>query len=272
MTSTMTASAKVGIAVPSSPAMSSRGILLAYFKEAKYESLRMLRMPAFSIPFLVLPVLLYVLFAVVLAGDTVRGDVNTARFVFTAFAVFGVIGPAMFGFGITLAIEREQGLLRFKRALPMPTAAYLLAKMLMAMFFAGIIMVTLIVSALTIGHLSLSVRQVAAVMLINIFGVLPFCALGLYIGTLASARSAPGFVHLIYQPMLYLSGLFFPLRGFLRLAAPVWPAFYLDQLALRAVGSSSRGPVVLHVLVLAGVMMVLAALAIRRLAREELAK
>jgi ABC-2 type transport system permease protein len=264
MTSTMTtASEKVEIPMPSGPAMSSRWILLAYFKEAKYESLRMLRMPAFSIPFLALPVLLYLLFAVVLFGDAARSDVNTARFLFTAFSVFGVIGPAMFGFGSTVAIEREQGLLRFKRALPMPTAAYLLAKMLMAMFFASIIMVTLIVPALTLGHLSLSARQAAAVMLINILGILPFCALGLYIGTLVSGRSAPGFVHLIYQPMLYLSGLFFPLRGFLRLAAPVWPAFYLDQLALRAVGSSSRGPVVLHVLVLAALMMVLAALAIR---------
>ena len=273
MTSTTTtAPAKVGIAMPSVPTMSSRRLLLAYFREAKYESLRMLRMPAFSIPFLALPVLLYLLFAVVLFGDAVRSDLNTARFLFTAFAVFGVIGPAMFGFGITLAIEREQGLLRFKRALPMPTAAYLLAKMLMAMLFAGIIMVTLMVCGLTLGHLSLSARQTAAVMLIDVLGVLPFCALGLYIGTLVSGRSAPGFVQLVYQPMLYLSGLFFPLRGFLRLAAPVWPAFYLDQLALRAIGSPSRGPVVLHVLVLGGLMIILAALAIRRLSREEIAK
>jgi ABC-2 type transport system permease protein len=247
--------------------MSRRRVFLAYFTEAKYESMRMLRMPAFSIPFLAVPVLLYLLFAVVLFGEAGRRELNTARFLFTAFAVFGVIGPAMFGFGVTVAIERDQGLLRFKRALPMPPAAYLLAKMLMAMLFASIVIVTLIVSALTLGHLPMSGRQTVVVMLVNILGVLPFCALGLYIGTRVSGRSAPGLVHLIYQPMLYLSGLFFPLPGFLRAAAPVWPAFYLDQLALHAVGLPSRGPVVLHVVVLTGLTILLTLLSIRRLSR-----
>jgi ABC-2 type transport system permease protein len=231
----------------------SSDILRAYLTEAKYESLRMLRMPSFSIPFLALPVLLYLLFGVVLFGNATRGDLNTARLLFTAFSAFGVIGPAMFGFGITVAIEREQGLLKFKRALPMPPAAYLLAKMFMAVLFAGIIMVSLIVPALTLGHLRLSVGQTIDILLTNLLGVLPFCAIGFYVGTLASGRSAPGFIHLIYQPMLYLSGLFFPLPNFLRWAAPIWPAFYLDQLGLRAVGSPSRGPAILHIAVLTAI-------------------
>lgn len=246
----------------------SRRVLRAYFTEAKYESLRMLRTPAFSVPFLALPALLYLLFGALLFGDAVRRDLNTARFLFTAFAVFGVIGPAMFGFGATVAIEREQGLLKFKRALPMPPAAYLLAKMVMAVSFAAFIMATLIIVALLVGHLMLSAVQLIIIVLINTLGVLPFCALGLYIGTVVSGRSAAGFVHLIYQPMLYLSGMFFPLSGVMRLAAPIWPAFYLDQLALRAIGLPSRGPVMLHVAVLATLTIVLTWLSVRRLSRN----
>ena len=247
---------------------SPRRALRAYCSEAKYEFLRMLRIPAFSIPFLALPALLYLLMAAVLFGDTIRRDPNAGRFVFIAFTVFGVIGPAMFGFGSTVAIELEQGLLKFKRALPMPPAAYLLAKMIMAVLFAILIMATLIVSALSLGHLKLSFAQIFNVTIINTLGVLPFCALGLYIGTLVSGRSAPGFMHLIYQPMLYLSGLFFPLPGFMRLAAPIWPAFYLHQLALRAVGLPSRGPALLHVAVLATLTIVLTVLSVHRLSRE----
>ena len=247
---------------------SSRRAFRAYFTEAKYEFLRMLRIPAFSIPFLALPALLYLLMAAVLFGDAARRDPNAARVIFTAFGVFGVIGPAMFGFGSTVAIERDQGLLKFKRALPMPPAAYLLAKMVMAVLFAILIMATLIPSALTLGHLKLSAGKIFTVTFINTLGVLPFCALGLYIGTLVSGRSAPGFMHLIYQPMLYLSGLFFPLPGFMRLAAPIWPAFYLDQLALRAVGLPSRGPALLHVAALATLTIVLTVLSVHRLSRE----
>jgi ABC-2 type transport system permease protein len=250
-----------------STVMSRDRIFHAYLTESKYECLRMLRMPSFAIPFLALPVLLYLLFDVVLFGGVARSDPGAARFFFTAFTVFGVIGPAMFGFGITVAIEREQGLLKLKRALPMPPAAYLLAKMLMAMLFAAIIMATMIVPALTLGHLHLSIVQIVNVTLINMLGVLPFCAIGLYIGTLASGRSAPGFVQLIYQPMLYLSGLFFPLPHLMKLSAPIWPIFYLQQLTFRATGLPSRGPAILHMAVLAAITVGFTALSLRRLSR-----
>ena len=108
----------------------------AYWMEAKYESLRMLRAPAFAGPFLGLPVLLYLLFGVLLYGDAVAKDPKTALFIFMGFSVLGVMGPGMFGFGITIAMEREQGLLKLKRAMPAPPAAPLLAKMLMSMLFA----------------------------------------------------------------------------------------------------------------------------------------
>jgi ABC-2 type transport system permease protein len=33
---------------------------------------------------------------------------------------------------------------------------------------------------------------------------LPFCAIGLFVGTLVSAKSAPAFVNLAYLPMMHL--------------------------------------------------------------------
>jgi hypothetical protein len=47
-------------------------ILRAYAKEVQYESLRMLRSAAFAIPFLLLPVPVYLFFGVMLAGPAVR--------------------------------------------------------------------------------------------------------------------------------------------------------------------------------------------------------
>ncbi|MGH9629236.1 MAG: ABC transporter permease, partial [Bryobacteraceae bacterium] len=112
-------------------------VLRAYFMEARYESLRMLRAPAFAGPVLSLPMLLYLLFGLVFYGDALRNDQKGQLFLFMGFATMGVMGPGMFGFGVTVATEREQGLLRLKRALPVPPAAYLLAKMLMSMLFVG---------------------------------------------------------------------------------------------------------------------------------------
>lgn len=149
-------------------------LLHAYLTEARYETVRMLRTPAFAIPFLGLPVLLYLLFGVVIFGDAARNDPQAGMFIFTAFSVFGVMGPGIFGFGMVVAIEREQGLLKLKRALPMPPAAYLLAKMLMALMFALIVMATMIV-ALPLGHLKLTACQALAAAAINILGLAILC-------------------------------------------------------------------------------------------------
>src|SRR5271167_4769776 len=248
-------------------AMPTGRLLRAYLAEARFESLRMFRVLGFSIPFLVLPVALYLLFGVVLFGDAIRKDPVAGKFLFAAFSVFGVMGPGMFGFGATIATEREQGLLTLKRALPAPTGSYLLAKLLMTMVFAVIVMATMIPAALFLGHLPLTFAECAKVTAISVLGSLPFCAIGLFIGTRASGKAAIAFVNLIYVPMMHVSGLFYPLPKFLRAVSPVWPTYHLQQLVLAALGMSSHGKTTIHVVVLAGVTVLLTVLSIRRLAR-----
>jgi ABC-2 type transport system permease protein len=248
-------------------AMSTSRQVRAYLTEARFESLRMFRVLGFSLPFLLLPVALYLLFGVVLFGDAVRNDPVAGKFLFAAFAVFGVMGPGMFGFGATIATEREQGLLTLKRALPAPAGSYLLAKLLMTMLFAFIVMATMIPAAVLLGHLHLTFSQSAGIAAVNILGSLPFCAIGLFIGTRASGKAAIAFVNLIYVPMMHVSGLFYPLPKFLRAISPVWPTYHLQQLVFTALGMPAYGKSVIHVAVLVGVTVLLTALSVRRLAR-----
>jgi ABC-2 type transport system permease protein len=242
-------------------------LLRAYLTEAKYESVRMLRAPAFAIPFLGLPVALYLLFAVLFFGDALRSDPKAALFTFVGFDILGVMGPGLFGFGITLAMEREHGLLTLKRALPMPTGASLLAKLLMAMLFGAIVTATMVAAALTLGHLPISAGQCVGLAGINILGAMPFCALGMFIGTRMSGKAAPAIANLLYLAMIYLSGIFFPMPKSMAAIALVSPAYHLDQLAFRVLGAASQGGTLAHVAVLAGVTLVLTAVSVRRLAR-----
>jgi ABC-2 type transport system permease protein len=239
----------------------------AYWKEALYELRRMLRAPGFAIPFLGLPILLYLLFAVVVAGNAAAANENVARFVFVGFAVLGVMGPGLFGFGVVVATERDQGLIRLKRALPMPPGAYLIAKIGMALAFNLIIVATLLV-ATPLGHLHLSLAAVLRVVFVCTLGAVPFSAMGLLLGTFASGRAAPALVNLIYLPMMHLSGLFYPLPPVLGRLAPLWPAYHLQQLLFGIVGLPAEGLIV-HALVLAGLALVLTPLAILRFARAD---
>ncbi|HUI77533.1 MAG TPA: ABC transporter permease [Bryobacteraceae bacterium] len=247
--------------------MSTCRVLYAYFNEAKYECIRVLRTPAFVAPFFVLPAALYLLFGVFLFGDEIRRTPHLSEFLYLGFSVFGVMGPGMFGFGVSVATEREQGLVTLKRALPMPAPAYLIAKMFMSMIFACVVMVSMILSGVLAGHPALTLAQMLLVAGILVLGSLPFCAMGLFIGTRVSAKSAPAFVNLAFLPLVYLSGVIIMLPPSVQWISRFSPAFYLEQIALRAAGLPSYASPALSVSVLAAVTLLPARFAIRRLAR-----
>ena len=145
--------------------------------------------------------------------------------------------------------------------------AYLAAKMLMAMLFTVLTSITLIVAAVSLSPLKLSADRYLGVLLINMIGTLPFCAIGLFIGARVSGRTAPAIVNLAYLPMIYLSGLFIPLPASIRFVALFSPAFHLNQLALSIAGVGSILSVTMHAAVLVGVTVLFAGLTVRRLSR-----
>jgi ABC-2 type transport system permease protein len=242
-------------------------VFRSYLVEAKYTFLSTLRIPAFSIPMLGLPIFLYLLLGVGIFGSQAGDDPKTAVYLFSGFLVFVISGPGLFGFGVSLAVERQYGLLNLKRAQPMPPAAYLMAKMIMAMACTAIVILLLIPLAVGLGHMQVTAGQIANLVLVSMFGVLPFCAIGFLIGTLVSGSAAPGIVNLIFFPMLYLSGMFFPLPEILKPWALLWPTFYLNQIAWSAAGVESIINVKICIALLLGITVLFTGLAVRRLAR-----
>jgi ABC-2 type transport system permease protein len=186
-------------------------------------------------------------------------------YLYTGFSVFGAMGPALFGFGLSLALEREQGVLKLKRAMPMPPTAYLVAKMLMAMFFAALTNVSVSAAALAMDRVAFGVDRMLGVTAINLIGTIPFCAIGLFIGSRVSGRAAPAVVNVIYLAMVYLSGLFIPLPPSISWIAVFSPAFHLNQLCLAMAGVGSIMSQAMHVAALAGVAVLFAGLTVRRL-------
>jgi ABC-2 type transport system permease protein len=245
-------------------------IMRAYANEARYECLRMLRAPGFSIPFLLLPVPVYSFFGVLLAGAAIAKQPSIANYLFSGFSVFAVMGPALFGAGCALAVERDAGLLKLKRAQPAPGGAYLVAKLAMGMVFAGFAMLSLIAAARMMESTSLTASQLVAMTIVMVVGSLPFGAIGLFLGAHTSGSTAPAIANVIFLPMLWLSGLFIPLPKFLEPWAAVWPAFHLNQVALAAAGLTEFRFInpAISAGVLIGVTALFGGLAIRRLARH----
>ena len=245
----------------------TRQVLAAYALEAKTEFLRVLRTPSFAIPSLLFPPMFYLLFAILLN----RGSSDAARYLFATYSVFGVMAPGLFGFGVSVAIERERGWLALKRVAPMPSGAYLASKMIMAAAFALIIYLMLATMAFTLGGIRLDLGQWLLLGVITTLGVLPFCAIGLLVGSRVSAAAAPAIVNFIYLPMAFLSGLWMPLTmlpAFIGQMAVSWPPYHLALLALAAIGPDPGvGTVSGHLLYLVAFTVVCFAIARRWLAR-----
>jgi len=250
---------------PRAEAMPRMRVLRAYLQEMLAELLRYLRNPGFLLPTLLFPTVFYMMFGVLMGR---QGGSDAARYLLASYGTFGVMAPGLFGFGVSLAMERDTGLLTLKRALPMPPLAYLVGKMAMAMCVAAVIMVLLMLLAFA-AHVVLTPVQMLRLFATAVLGVLPFCALGLLFGTLIRGQGAPGLINMVYLPMAFLSGLWFPLRQMPKLQqlAPLWPAWHLDQLALAAVGMG-RGALLPHVLALAGYTAAFLWIAARRLRRN----
>jgi ABC-2 type transport system permease protein len=244
-------------------------IFRAYFTAARYELVQTLRAPVFTFPFLVLPVAIYLLFGVVFAGQSpeLAANPQIATYLLSGFCAFAVMGPGMFGFGIGLAMERDQGLLKLKRALPLPAGAHLLAKMAMSMACAGLAAGTVVIVALVAGNVIIGVGSLLTLLVVMIAGSLPFCAIGLLIGAYSSSGAAPAIVNVVYLPGIWLSGIFFPLPEALQPWAIIWPVFHLNQTALGFAGVKGFIDPLWAAAVLLGITVLCTGIAVRRLTR-----
>lgn len=215
----------------------------AYALEARSEFIKLWRQPAFLIPTLAFPCLFYGLFGILMTPGGSAGQVS--RYLLATYAAFGAIGPALFGFAVGLAEERSNGLLDLKRVLPTPPLALYLARIAMAVLFAWIIGALLLTLATGFAGVRLSAEAGVRYFLALALGTLPFAALGLLIGTLVRAQAANALVQLIYLPLGFLGGLWFPiymLPKFIQGIAQFLPSFHFGQLMLWSVGAQPALP------------------------------
>lgn len=221
-----------------------------YLKEAKYELLKLLRMPAYALPTLLFPAMFYILFGLVFGTKNSDGGIHMPLYLVATYGTFGVIGAALFGFGTGVATERGQGWMLVKRASPMPPMAYIFAKTVACTTFGLGIAVVLMLLGTFAGGIHFTPLQAVALMLVLGAGSVPFCAFGLAIGYFAGPNSAAPIVNLIYLPIAFCSGLWIPidfLPGAMKTLAHWLPPYHLAQLALRAIGAGGRGYLLEHV-------------------------
>ena len=243
----------------------------SYGLEARYELLRLVRLPAYSLPTLALPALFYLFFGVAMGGQHLASGMSLGAYLLATYGAFGVVSASLFGFGVSVAVERGQGWLMLKRASPMSVASYFGAKLASAFAFSLLVVLILLAVGLSLGGVRLGVGSAVALVAVLVTGAMPFCALGLAIGTIAGPNSAPAIVNLVNLPLAFLGGLWIPLEALPPSLShiAVWlPTYHFGQLALATIGAGTGSPLV-HVAVLAGYTAIFLGLAAYGWRRDE---
>jgi ABC-2 type transport system permease protein len=196
-----------------------------YFKEAKYEFLKLLRLPIYSLSTILFPVMFYVLFGLLLNRGHEQRGVMVAAYLMATYDTFG----------------------------------YFAAKTIVCMAFSLNIVLILLTLGVLFGGVQVSIATAGKLIATLVLGASAFCAMGMAIGYFAGPNSAPAIVNLLYLPMSFASGLWIPidmLPRFLQKLAPLLPPYHLGQLALGVVGVPLTHSAIGHWQALAGFTLV----------------
>ena len=186
-----------------------------------------------------LPVILYVLYTAILrSGSTVPvGGLAWPVYFFVSMASYGAMAAAM-GQASSIAAERASGWTRHLRVTPLPSWGYLVTKVVAAVVLTVPALLLVAVAAILVNHVSLPVREWAAVIAALALGSLPFAAFGILIGYLLDVDSAQGGMVLAFFTLALLGGLFAPVDTFpsaLATVARLLPSYHLADIGRSAV-------------------------------------
>lgn len=196
--------------------------------------LNLIRTPAYTLPTLLFPIMFYCFFGLLM----IRAQ---SLWLLCTFATFGVMGAALFSFGVSIATERAQGWLMLLRASPAPVGAVIAGKAFGALLFSLVIVVLMSALAAAFGGVRLATTQWLGLAAVLVVGAVPFCLMGLALGLWLKPNAAPAVLNLIYLPLGFLSGLWIPAMQFPAFlqAIAVWlPPYHLAALALDVTGAN----------------------------------
>ncbi|WP_084960773.1 ABC transporter permease [Thermoactinospora rubra] len=179
------------------------------------------------------PIVFLVLLGSIFAG-TMEG-VSVSQLYTAGLIGAGVLSVSMQNLGITIAIEREQGMLKRLSGTPMPRTAYFLGKIL-SVLVIGVVEVALLL-AVGVTMYDLRLPSDAAGWLtfawVFVLGLTAGCLLGIALSSLArSDKSASAVITLPFIVLQFVSGVYIPfnqLPDWLATVGYVFPLSWMCQ-------------------------------------------
>jgi ABC-2 type transport system permease protein len=192
-------------------------------RQVRFTNKAFWRNPAAAFFTFVFPLMFLVIFTTLFGSGTVTingREINQSTYYVAGMAVFAMITACYTNLAIGVSFQRDAGILKRTRGTPLPGRAYLGARVvhvvLMAMILVAIC--ALFGWAFYEAVLPTGVDMFRTISVV-VVGSASFAALGLAITpAIPNAEAAPAVVNATILPLLFISGIFFPITD----SAPQW--------------------------------------------------
>ena len=199
---------------------------------------------------LALPVLFLVIFASVFggSGSTVKvagGQIDTSVAYVPGIIALGIIAAAFINLVISVTAQRESGVLKRRRATPVPAAAVIAGRALTAVVTALAIAAVLLGIGWAAYGAKIPARTAPALVVTVVVGAVSFCCLGYALASVIRDQDAAQPVtQAVMLPLYFISGVFVAastLPAWLVNVASLFPVRHLAAALLTAYNPHTRG-------------------------------
>jgi ABC-2 type transport system permease protein len=186
---------------------------------------------------LALPVIFLVIFASVFGGSghTVKvggGRLPTSVSYVPGIITLGIIAAAFVNLVISVTAQRESGVLKRRRATPVPAGALIAGRALTAVVTAFAITAVLLIIGWAGYHAHVPARSAPALAVTIVLGAVTFCCLGYALASLIrNEDSAQPITQASVLPLYFISGVFVPASQLPRWLVDVATVFPVRHLA-----------------------------------------
>jgi ABC-2 type transport system permease protein len=194
-----------------------------------------LRTPRTAFFTFVFPLILLALLDSLNGGQTITGangvKVSFAAYFTPSIGIFGLVTACYTATIFAIATARDRGIIKRVMGTPLPTSIYLASWGIAAIMTGFVSVALLVVIGLLAFSVSIDPALIPAAVVIVLLGGTCLSALGLAVSSFVrKAESAPMVANLTMFPVVFLSGVFFPISeapDWLQKAADVFPVAHL---------------------------------------------
>jgi len=223
----------------------ARGYLWLVLHQSRYDLLGILRNRQARFFTIALPVIFLFIFVGIFGNHVVPPGVKLSTTYVPGLSALGVISSSFINLVISITVQREEGILKRRRATPVPAWVLIVGRTFTAVCMSLAVVAVLMTIGRAVFGVDLRLAALPGIAFTVVVGSITFCVLGYAFSTvIRNEDAAQPMVQAVMLPLYFISGIFISnnaIPHWLQRVALVFPVAHLADGLRNAYDPTQRG-------------------------------